>query len=92
MLKFSGLRSDITEEIIVLLRKNSGELLTHLKKPRLPQGRLPAASNQIALWLESKMGNKGGHIHNGVIKQFRGILPARRSDKLLLRYLRNMIS
>lgn len=67
-LMFSGTRANLTNEIIKVLSDNKKELEEYLKNESNQGVIAKAMSNQMALWLERKMGNKGGHIHNGMVK------------------------
>lgn len=74
ILKFSGLKGKMTNEVISTLYKNKEQLLEHLQIRNVVSSPVKATQNQLALWLERKMGNTGGHIHNGVLKQINGEL------------------
>ncbi|MEE0931233.1 MAG: amino acid adenylation domain-containing protein [Acutalibacteraceae bacterium] len=71
-IKFSGPKDKINREFLSFLKENKEQILTYLSTA--DDNNQIATKNQMALWLERKMGNTSGVIHNGMIKGFNGEL------------------
>jgi len=71
-IKFSGPKNKINDDMISLLKDNKEKLLDYFKTQKDNKSVLKAANNQLALWLERKMGSTSGIIHNGMIKKLVG--------------------
>lgn len=88
-IKFSGPRDKIDREFLSFLKENKEQLLAYLSTADSNDNQI-ATKNQMALWLERKMGNTSGVIHNGMIKSFDGDLDIDKVklafDKVLNRY------
>lgn len=70
-LKFLGTKSSFSNDTIRFLSENREKLLAYLQNK---SDKIKATQNQMALWLERKMGNTSGYIHNGILLQFSGKL------------------
>lgn len=70
-LKFLGTKSNFSNDTIRYLSENKEKLLAYLQNE---SDKIKASQNQMALWLERKMGNTSGYIHNGILLQFSGKL------------------
>lgn len=73
-LKFSGNKKAMTKENLTLMYQNKEQLLSFFSQEKKELCKEVATQNQMALWLERKMGNTGGYIHNGVLKKYYGQL------------------
>ena len=72
--KFSGPVKLIDKEFLSFFQNNQHELLKYFSNRHLDSCDILASKNQMALWIDRKMGNKSGTVHNGMIKSFNGNL------------------
>lgn len=85
--KFSCKKSNLTNECIALLCENEEKLLSYLTNNDNIKRKAVATQNQMALWIERKMGNVGGDIHNGILKKYDGKLNIDNVKKAFIRVL-----
>jgi len=84
-LKFSGPKEEINRDFLNTLKENKEELLAHLSDKTVKK--VLATKNQMALWLESQMGNNSGIIHNGFIKKLKGAIQVEAIRKSFLKVI-----
>lgn len=76
-IKFSAPKSKITNDFIAALKANKEMLLDYFANSNgIESKTIIATRNQMALWIERKLGSVDGTIHNGMIKVMHGNIEA----------------
>ena len=70
--KFSGPKDKITNEFISILKENKESLIEYFASQKDTESKTVSTKNQMALWIERKLGSMDGTIHNGMIKVISG--------------------